>query len=529
MSYLPPSNLNSFALHDITETDIILEFSKLNTNKSCSDEIIKASILKENKFLIAEPLSILYNLSLKTGKVPNGLKIAKVIPIFKKDDKTDLNNYRPISLLPTINKIFEKIICKRLLSFLTKHNFFYDLQFGFRKRYSTNLALFEIIENMYKWLDDGNYVAAIYLDIKKAFDSLDRNILLQKLYHYGIRGPAYDWFKDYLSDRQQFTVMGDVKSSTSYIDYGVPQGSILGPVLFLIFINDIGNVDLNPKPRLFADDTNLFLYNKNLLTLNKMCNRSLAIINEWLIANKLTLNIAKSKYCIFGHSAPLEFKFTVTLHNTEIEKISHIKYLGVFIDENLNWKQHISYVYEKCLKYIGIFYKLRSRFPPSAMRILYFAFVYPHIIYCLEIYANTYKSYLKDLIILNNKILRIVQNQDIKTKIVHLYRNFHTLPVDMLFNMQILLLMFKYKYYLPTLPPALHNFVISKAQCTFYETRQINDFLIERPVTAFGCRRLSYLGSKMWNELPACIKQSDILNRFKSDIFFEGISKLNEL
>jgi hypothetical protein len=149
----------------------------------------------------------------------------------------------------------------------------------------------------------------------------------------------------------------------------------------MIFINDIGNVDLNPKPRLFADDTNLFLYNKNLLTLNKMCNRSLAIINEWLIANKLTLNIAKSKYCIFGHSAPLEFKFTVTLHNTEIEKISHIKYLGVFIDENLNWKQHISYVYEKCLKYIGIFYKLRSRFPPSAMRILYFAFVYPHIIY----------------------------------------------------------------------------------------------------------------------------------------------------
>ena len=213
--------------------------------------------------IMASPLTEIINLSFSTGIYPNNLKIAKIIPVFKnKGSNLQCNNYRPISLLSNINKIFEKLMYTRLYNFLDIHNCIYNLQFGFREKHSTNHALFSITEKIREALDNNNFACGIFIDLQKAFDTVDHNILLQKLNHYGIRGIANNWFNSYLSNRTQFVSINGFQSKTKNISIGVPQGSVLGPLLFLIYINDL-NVAINYAiVHHFADDTNLLITGK---------------------------------------------------------------------------------------------------------------------------------------------------------------------------------------------------------------------------------------------------------------------------
>ena len=244
-------------------------------------------------------LSQIINISIKTGNYPDQLKIAKVIPIYKKGSSSDPSNYRPISILSNINKIFEKILHKRLFSYLNKFNILYKYQFGFRKGHSTTQALIELTDNIKRGIDDKQYTCGIFIDLCKAFDTVDHDILLSKMHHYGIRGVVQKLFKSYLTNRMQYVSINNNKSKLQNLNCGVPQGSVLGPLLFLLYINDIAKCCSTGLFRIFADDTGIFCKGKDINALIKTARDIMIKIEDWFSCNKLTLNIDKTCFIIF--------------------------------------------------------------------------------------------------------------------------------------------------------------------------------------------------------------------------------------
>ena len=260
---------------------------------------IQPKIVKAVAPFIAYPLNDLINLSISTGVFPDKLKIARVTPIFKSGDKTNLNNYRPISVLPFFSKIFEKAMYNRLMEYIEENNLINEKQYGFRQRRSTYMALIDLIDSITEHIENKKFCMGVFIDLSKAFDTLDHEILLGKLEQYGIRGIAHLWFKSYLSDRQQLVQFGDIKSTFNSIRCGVPQGSILGPLLFLLYINDIANIVNDCEVIMFADDTNMFLTDADSCKLIEKANLELGKLSYWFKLNKLSLNIKKKLISLF--------------------------------------------------------------------------------------------------------------------------------------------------------------------------------------------------------------------------------------
>ena len=333
------------------------------------------------KMLLTPLLNKLYNKCLIQEFFPDVFKVSQVIPIPKTAAPKELGDFRPISLLNIFAKIFKKILKDKIMEFIDNNNILSSNQYGFRANNSTELAVTTIYDEFLENLDRKLYTHAIFLDIKKAFDTIDHQILLEKLYHYGFRGKIWNISKSCLENRKICTKINQKTSSLCKIAYGIPQGSVLGPFLFLLYVNDLPNAS-KFKITLFADDVNFHLPHQQPEFLQKLVNEEIKIIDNWMKLNKLTLNYDKCKYMIVSGKPTDSSSFDLTINNVKIKRTESIRYLGVQLDEKLSWK-FIENLKKKLSKTCGLIFKLRHYVPLSTCRIIYYSMFHSIILHSL--------------------------------------------------------------------------------------------------------------------------------------------------
>ena len=422
--------------------------NKLHDKNTKDVNDISVSFLKNIVYFIAEPLSHIFHLSLSNGIFPSAFKMNKIVPVYKNSGKRNiLNNYRPITIVNCFGKILEKYVADSLMGYLYRNKIISPSQYGFVKGKNTSDCLLEIINRISKNSFEGKYTAAILLDISKAFDTCNFEVILGKLQLYGIRGVQHDWFESYLSERQQLVKMGQIWSEENLtIDIGVPQGSLLGLILFLIYVNDLPSATEFDSV-LYADDTSALMSDSCPNVLEYKCNIQLQILLEWFNANKLSLNFKKTKFLVFSPnlspSPRLNLYFKTPYRNSPIVQIPNqddksVRVLGFWIDERLNFKDHLNVLFSKINKSLFFISKVKNIITLDARKMLYFSHIHSRLIYCLPLFTLLYKSDIMALCQLQRKAIRIAFNAKRNENCIEFFHELGTLPVDLLLEKHII-------------------------------------------------------------------------------------------
>jgi hypothetical protein len=525
---IPPTNrsFHEFLGPTISET-IFLKPTTVNelreicmsfkNGKAPGYDNLPIHIIKKSFELISEPLMLVINSSLEAGLFPDKLKVAKIIPIYKAGEVDTFTNYRPISILSSFSKIYERVMYNRLVEFTNKLEIYYCHQFGFRTNHSTNLALTHLINKIATAIDQKEITASVFLDLSKAFDTLNHDILFSKLERYGIRGVALNWVKSYFNNRTQFVQYNKFSSARIAIQCGVPQGSILGPLFFILYINDLPNASHLVKPLLFADDTSICYASSDPIVLATVLNEALLNISTWMKANKLSVNIDKTNYIIFQPTQKKStYEILLLLDDRLITQKKQIKFLGVLLDENLSWKPHINYVCKKVSKSIGVIYRARFNLSKSTKLSLYYTLIYPYLIYCNTIWSSTYVSNLKRLQILQKRIVRLLTSSSFLAHTAPLFKKLKILDINRINSFCTGL--FMYSYHNKLLPPPFLNLFSTSNQFHNYNTRNADTYRSHACRTNIKQFTMLSRGPKLWNSLPDTVKNAGTLNCFRNRI-----------
>ena len=506
--YLKQNILSSFSFNTISTEFTTKIINKLKSKSSSGHDGLSSIQLKCISSNIIAILTHIINQSLCTGIFPDSLKLAKISPIFKKGNPHLTDNYRPISLLPIISKVLEKVVFLQVYDYFVENKLLYDSQYGFRKLHSTEYAALEFTDKIVTNLDQGKLPLAIFLDLSKAFDTIDHSILIHKLNYYGIQGTALNWFTSYLHDRKQYVQFNNCNSTPSVITTGVPQGSILGPLLFIIYMNDIAKVTDKFHFTLYADDTSLIEpictfttdLRNNTLASNAI-NQELKFITDWLCLNKLSLNAKKTKMVIFHHRQRniSNVKLNLRINDTSIEQVSEFNFLGIMLDECMTWKSHIQKISGKISVVNGVLSRLKKYIPCDILKIIYNALIQPHLNYGVLLWGKNTKRIQK----LQKWAIRSVTCSKYNAHTDPLFIELKLLKIQDIYKLNIL--KFFFKYHNDKLPNYFYGMFDTIYISHHYYTRQGGQPVVARGRTIAANHSIRYTLPEEIKNTHACI------------------------
>ena len=514
---------SNFQFREITLDDLNKIVQGLKPKTSSGHDRLSSKLIKLIYPTICLTLLHVINLSLCTGYIPDDLKIAKIIPIYKTGSKDSFTNYRPISLLPSISKIIEKVVAHQVIEYMNDNDLLYKHQYGFRKNNNCSHPIIQFLNRISEAYAKGEITIGIFLDLKKAFDTVNHQILLEKLKYYGFDTTALKWFESYLSNRKQYVEINGTKSNFRTMSCGVPQGSVLGPLLFLIYINDLPNV-VDFFSLLFADDTTFLTSNKDINVLFRQTQRSLQVAAEWFQANKLTLHPEKTKYMVF---TPPKTQYNVQnlslkLNSTKLERVGSdcpeksVKFLGIQFDDKLSWKPQIHEIKKKlnCSNYYLA--QVRNILPTRVKLTIYNSLFRSHIEYGILAWGNATDIHLKPLKLLQKKAVRNVVSAPYLAHTDEIFQDLELLRLSEIYKFQVGI--FVKKFYDKKLPVSYNNFFTRYSEINGRRVTDRTYFRLHyrRQTTNWENRLPPIAIPKCWNSIPLEIRKVEKMRSFSN-------------
>ena len=482
--------------------------------KAVGPDLVNNRILKELAPFISKPLSKLFSVSIATSTFPSSWKVANVSPIFKKDGNTVISNFRPISLLSTISKVFERSVYKYLLNHLLDYKILTPFQSGFLPGDSTINQLTYLYHSFCHALDSGKEVRVVFCDISKAFDRVWHKGILIKLKSIGITGHILGWFEDYLTNRKQALVLNGSKSDYKFIHAGVPQGSILGPILFLIYINDIVT-DIQANIRLFADDTSPYVIVENPIEAANTINSDLEKINNWAKKWLFSFNPNKTKTSIVSKKINKPPHPPILMNNHIIEDITEHKHLGIFLSNDCSWGTHINYIKKKAWARLHLLQKFKFVLDRKSLETLYLSFIRPLLEYGSLVFDNCTTHEKSELDKINIEAARVVTGTTKLVPINKLLNEIGWQTLEERRTMQKLTMLYRIQN---DLTPTYLKDALPVRDTLRYNFRSVDD------IPTLPCRTNLYYNSffpfsiRAWNTLPSEIQHAPSLNHFKKSL-----------
>jgi len=504
LSYLGIPAVNSIFVSPAVNSDVERVISELPC-KACDIREIPSFIYKYFSNVLSPMVASLFNESIDSGVFPDKLKTARVVPVHKAGDKTNVNNYRPISTLPFLSKVFEKLMYKRLVSFLSDNDILSNNQFGFRKSRSTSDAVIEWLNNVYESFDNRNILVSIFIDLSKAFDTVNHRILMNKLDNIGIRGGVKSWFGSYISNRKQFVSVSGSNSHVSTLNMGVPQGSTLGPILFLLYINDMSRCSDTLRLVHFADDTTAFFSCEDPVQLVQTVNSELLKVRDWLCANRLTLNVNKTCYMMMTDRNVVTPD--VCINGRIIDKVDEAKFLGITVDRKLSFIPHVDNVCKQVARATGILNRFSSLLPFSVRLKIYFALVYSRVSYGILSWGHCSVTSMNRLERVLGRARRTLQGGAPRELLLFNFSSIYMYSVGI--KIYQVLKLDQHPYFLELYSSLRPNHD--------YETRfnSCDKYNVPRYAKAKCQRGFLYQSVSLWNSLPDNIKQIEEFSMFK--------------
>jgi hypothetical protein len=506
-----PNNEENFKFKpiDLETLNSVIKEIKLKSD----DEHLNITVIKDSMPILGHVLLNIINKSLQDGQFPEEWKQSVVVPVAKKSGTKKVEEFRPINTLPTYEKILEAVVKKQLIEYLERKHILVDAQSGFRKSHSCETALNFVIAEWKDAMDKNEVTVALFLDLRRAFETIDQNILLQKLEKIGIIGKERQWFATYLIGRTQKTKVDGVYSDTIENKLGVAQGSTLGPILFLLYINDIVSNMNECKIKLFADDTLIYISEKDVNCAIEKMNDELKNLVFWLKINKLSLNLEKTAYMLISNRN-IESENTIEMDNVEINKVDFTKYLGVILDSKLNFNEHFDFVLKKMAKKISFFWRISKKLDQQHRIMVYMTVIAPHIEYCSTILYILNEEKINKLQVLQNRAMRVILGCDRRTRIATMLEALPwIMTVKQRLNYNALVFIFRTKMGL--LPDYLTNRIQYAGQGHGYSLRNPNRFRLPKYSKRMSQNSLFYKGLKTYDEMDNEIKNETNLNAFK--------------